>query len=61
MYNYNMKEDPEEEISRLEKLLVDLTAQLPEHSIPVTMVIRMDEIEEQLINLRNFSRNRTIG
>lgn len=54
MYNYIVKEDLEEEISRLEKLLADLTAQLPEHSIPPTMLMRIDEVEEQINNLKDL-------
>jgi archaellum component FlaC len=54
MYNYIVKEDIEEEISRLEKLLADLTAQLPKHSIPATMLMRIDEVEEQVNNLMDL-------
>ncbi len=47
-----MKEELEGEIARFEKLLDDLTAQLPKHSIPASMIIRIEEIEEQLINVK---------
>lgn len=47
-----MKEEIDKEIFRLEGLLRDLTDQLPKHSIPASMMIRIEEIEEQLNTLR---------
>ena len=38
----------EKEIAELESLLADLTAQIPAHSTPATLVIRIEEVEERL-------------
>jgi len=39
-------------IERLEKRLADLKARMPAHSIPPSMMIELDELEEQLAELQ---------
>jgi hypothetical protein len=39
------------QIEELEKKLADLTARFPAHSIPPSMMIELDELEEQLAAL----------
>jgi hypothetical protein len=46
--------DPQEETRRreLERRLADLKARMPAHSIPPSMMIELDELEEQLDALK---------
>ena len=46
----------EERIAELEMRLADLKARLPAHSIPATMLIEMEDIEDELERLRKATR-----
>ena len=35
-------------VAELEKQLADLQARLPAHSVPVSMMVELDELEEEL-------------
>ena len=47
------------QIQRLEKQLADLQARLPVHSVPPNMIAEMDELDEQLREVR--SRLKEVG
>ncbi|MBN1178686.1 MAG: histidine kinase [Anaerolineae bacterium] len=40
------------QIAELERRIADLKARLPKHSTPPAMLIELDELEEQLENVR---------
>ena len=40
------------QIEKLERRLADLKARMPAHSIPPSMMIELDELEEQLAELQ---------
>jgi hypothetical protein len=42
----------EERIRELEQRLADLEARLPRHSVPVAMMVEIEELEEELAALR---------
>ena len=42
----------------LERQLADLKARLPAHSIPPSMMMELDELEEQLAELRDEGNSR---
>jgi len=44
-------------VAELECRLADLQARLPAHSIPATMFLEMEEIEEELERLRGLLHN----
>jgi hypothetical protein len=44
--------DLEQRIAELEKQLEDARARLPKHSIPMTMMIELEELEDELAKLR---------
>jgi hypothetical protein len=49
-----MKKDTEaERIAELERRIADLEARLPKHSIPPTMLIELEELEEALEEARS--------
>jgi hypothetical protein len=48
-----MSEDRAGRISELERRIADLEARLPRHSIPPTMLIRLEELEEALEQARS--------
>lgn len=49
-----MKKDAEaERIAELERRIADLEARLPKHSIPPTMLIELEELEEALEEARS--------
>lgn len=52
-----MKQELEQEIVELEARLADLEARLPAHSLPPSMIIEMDELEEQLADARRRYTN----
>lgn len=41
-------------VSELEKQLADLQARLPAHSVPASMIIKLDELEEALAQARSL-------
>ena len=41
-----------ERIEELEKRIADLQARLPKHSVPTSMLIELDDLEEELEQLR---------
>jgi polyhydroxyalkanoate synthesis regulator phasin len=41
-----------ERIEELEKRIADLQARLPKHSVPASMLIELDDLEEELEQLR---------
>ncbi len=41
-----------ERIARLEREIDELRARLPKHSVPVTMMIALEELEEELRRLK---------
>jgi hypothetical protein len=50
-----MRTNDPRELSReeeLERRLADLKARLPAHSVPPSMMIELDELEEQLAEIR---------
>jgi hypothetical protein len=47
-----MDESIVEEVTELEKRIADLKARLPRHSVPPTMLIELDELEEELERVR---------
>jgi hypothetical protein len=46
-------------VADLEKRLADLLARLPAHSIPPSMLARLDELEEALEQARREARQRS--
>jgi hypothetical protein len=60
---YQDRDEIEQEIAELESRLADLRARLPAHSIPPSMIIEMDEIEDRItaakkrLNRKNPPRN----
>jgi len=40
-------------IARLKQRLADLQSRLPAHSVPMTMMIEMEEIEDELVRLQS--------
>jgi hypothetical protein len=42
----------EERIAQLEKEIADLKARLPRHSVPATMLLRLEELEDELKTLK---------
>jgi hypothetical protein len=47
-----MSTELKERIAQLEARLADLEARLPKHSTPAAMVIELEEIEDELAELR---------
>jgi hypothetical protein len=45
-------------ISQLKQRLADLKARLPAHSVPASMVMEMEELEEQLRRLQSEPQQR---
>jgi ribosomal protein L29 len=45
--------DLQDQISRLERELAELRASLPAHSIPPSMVMRIEELEDELATLQS--------
>ena len=43
--------DPKERIKELKRQIEDIKARLPAHSIPVAMMVELDELEEELERL----------
>jgi len=48
-------------VTRLEKQLVDLQARLPAHSIPPSMIAKLDDLEEALALAQRQLRQETAG
>jgi hypothetical protein len=48
-----MSEDGAARISELKKRIADLKARLPKHSVPPSMLIQLEELEEALERLRS--------
>ena len=46
------RDEIEEKIADLESQLADLKARLPAHSIPPSMILEMDEIEDRIITAK---------
>lgn len=44
--------DRKAQIAELEERIADLQARLPKHSVPTSMLVELDELEEQLEELR---------
>jgi len=49
-----MKEDKMAKVLELERRIADLKARLPKHSIPPTMLIELEELEEAHNDCRIF-------
>jgi hypothetical protein len=47
-----MNENTTTRVAELEKKIADLKARLPKHSIPASMLIELDELEEALEEAR---------
>ena len=47
-----MNENATARVAELEKRIADLKARLPQHSIPPSMLIELDELEEELEQAR---------
>lgn len=47
-----MSKDIETQIVKVEKQIADLRARLPRHSVPPSMMIELEELEEELARLR---------
>lgn len=47
-----MSKSSVERIEELEKRIADLQARLPKHSVPTSMLIELDDLEEKLEQLR---------
>ena len=43
-----MSENVTERIEELERRIADLKARLPKHSVPASMLIELDDLEEEL-------------
>lgn len=52
------KSQLEERIAELEMRLADLNARLPAHSVPATMLVEMEDIEDELEGLRREAGRR---
>ncbi len=44
--------DENERIERLEKQIAELKARLPKHSVPPAMIVELEELEDELEQLR---------
>jgi hypothetical protein len=42
----------EEKIARLEKEITEMEARLPKHSVPPTLVMELEELEDELAALK---------
>lgn len=49
---FSLMGDVQERIARLEKQLADLQRRLPAHSVPPSMILEMERIEEELAQAR---------
>ena len=47
-----MSENTTTRVAELEKKIADLNARLPKHSVPTSMLIELDELEEALEQAR---------
>lgn len=47
-----MKQDVNERIAELEEQIADLKARLPRHSVPASMLIELEDMEEELERLK---------
>jgi len=47
-----MGESANRRVAELEKRIADLTARLPKHSTPPSMLIKLDDLEEELEQAR---------
>jgi hypothetical protein len=45
--------DRKAQIAELKRRIADLQARLPKHSVPASMLIELDELEERLEELRS--------
>ncbi len=48
-----MNESRTDRIKELETRIADLTARLPKHSVPTSMLIELDDLEEELEQARD--------
>jgi len=48
-------------VAELEKQLADLKARLPAHSVPASMMVELDELEEELALARRQWRDAQAG
>jgi len=51
----------EERIRELERRLTDLEARLPRHTVPTSMMVEMEELEEELAVLRARQASANVG
>jgi uncharacterized coiled-coil protein SlyX len=47
-----LKTDVDERIAELEMQLAELEARLPKHSVPVAMMLELEELEDELAALK---------
>lgn len=47
-----MNNDTEKRIKELEARIADINARLPKHSVPTSMLIELDDLEEELEQAR---------
>ncbi len=51
-----MSENVRERIEELKKRIADLKARLPKHSVPPSMLIELDDLEEELERMQEKER-----
>lgn len=44
-------------LAEMKRRLADLQARLPAHSIPATLLLEMEEVEDELLRLRGLVHN----
>lgn len=47
-----MSKDIQAQIVKVEKQIADLRARMPKHSVPPSMMIELEELEDELARLR---------
>jgi hypothetical protein len=53
-----MNEKPTTRVTELERQIADLKARLPKHSVPPSMLIKLDDLEQELEQARTESAQR---
>lgn len=52
--------DPAERIAELEREIREVEASIPAHSVPASMLIRLEELEDELEKLKQSSSKKSI-
>lgn len=50
--------DPEHRLQQLQKELADLKSRWPAHSVKPSLVIQLDELEEEIANLEELLKDK---